>query len=371
MKYTFRELTIEKLVNIIDQKKVDLNPEYQRNFIWSPRDQSDLIDTILKKYPIPNFFMYEDSEEAFEMVDGQQRSKTIFRFVKGLIQSSKDSGKLNFTDCDQEGILNYKLPFVIMRELDSKDSLKDFYVLINKKGKHLNIPEVNKSEFFDTNFLKFANELLNYQNLINLDLFTEAARIRMNDRAYVEELLGYLKLGIKDKKKTVEVLFENDITNNERIELRKRFILIIDIIERLNRKHPIKATRYKQKNDFYTLFNFVNENIDETEEVLEYQYRVLIILDGTDGDGKQLIRPSNEDCDALRKYADNCVTQSNSKDAREYRLSFFNAILKNSDLESNPTLSNLLDYLGEIYEPESVLIKEVGSYKLLDVSQFQ
>lgn len=371
MEYSLKEITIQKLVNIIDERKVDLNPDYQRKFIWSPTDQSDLIDTILKEYPIPNFFLYDDSNGKFEMVDGQQRSKTIHRFVNGLIRSSKKSGSLDFSDCDQEKVLSYRLPFVIISELTSQDSLRDFYVLINKKGKHLNIPEVHKSEFFHTNFLKLANEVLDYQNLINLNLFTEAAMKRMNDRAYVEELLGYLKLGIKDKKKTVEVLYENDITEDDYKQLKQKFNSVIDKIEDLNAHYPIKKTRYRQKNDFYTLFNFVNENTQENDKILQYQYQVLLLLNGTDKDKKPLIRPSNEDCAALKKYADNCVTQSNSKDARERRLEFFNIVLKNQDLTNNPTLTELLEYLGEVFGQELIDTKKVGNYELLDVELLQ
>lgn len=369
MEYTFIELTIKELVNYIDEKKVDLNPDYQRNFIWSSGDQRDLVDTIIREYPIPNFFMYEDMKGEFEMVDGQQRSKTIYRFVKGIIKSTKNLGELTFKDCNHERVLNYRLPFVLISNLEPEDSLKDYYVLINRKGKHLNTPEITKSEFFDTNFLKLANEVLDYQNLINLNLFTEVARKRMNDRAFIEELLGYLKLGIKDKKNAVEELYENDISTSEYVLLKNQFYLIIDKIEYLNNNiYPIKLTRYRQKNDFYTFFNFVNENIDEKKEVLAYQYQILLILDRTDDEGRPFIRPSNEDCDSLKNYALNCVTQSNSKKARNNRLRFFNAILKNKSIEKNHLFISLLTYLGEIYNPELVELRKVNGYQLLDIN---
>lgn len=367
MKYELKELTISDLVNLIDENRVDLNPEYQRNFIWSPNDQSDLVDTILKNYPVPNFFMYENPNGDFEMVDGQQRSKTIYRFVNGLISSSKDTGKLKFSNCEEQSILQYKLPFIIIRELNSSDSLRDFYVLINKKGKHLNVPEVNKSEHLDKNFFQLSNNLLDYQNLIDLNLFTEAARKRMNDRAYIEELLGYLKLGIKDKKNTVARLYSEDISDIEYQQLDQGFKEVIDKIAILNEIHPIKSTRFKQKNDFYTLFNFINENISEEIEILKYQYKILLILDGKDKEGRQLIRPSNEDCEILKYYANNCVTQSNSKDARDKRLLFFDLILKNQDLENNSLLSELLDYLEEEFEVDSIDMVDIGDYNLMDI----
>lgn len=367
MDYKFKEITIEYLVDLIDNEKVDLSPSYQRNFIWSPQDQSDLVDTIIKGYPLPSFFLYEKPNGYYEMVDGQQRSRTIYRFVKGLISSSRESGRIKYSLMIATQTLNYRLPFIFISNLSPKDSLKDFYVLINKKGKHLNTPEVNKSEFHDTNFLKLSEEVLSYQKLIDLDLFSDATSKRMNDRAYIEELLAYLKHGIKDKKDAVEIMYEKDIDNDEYNILINKFYQVIDLIAEINKVFPINKTRYKQKNDFYTLFNFVNENIDFDVNVLKYQYQILVLLSGSDQEGIQFIRPSNEECEPLREYANNCVTQSNSKTAREKRLSFFNAVLKNKDVSKNQVLSDLLRYLSQIYGNPKINLTRIDDFQLLNI----
>lgn len=367
MEYTFKEITIQELVNLIDKDKIDLSPSYQRNFIWSPNDQSILIDTIINGYPLPSFFLYEKPDGNFEMVDGQQRSRTIFRFVKGHISSSNNLGKIKFSESNQDLILCYRLPFILIKNLRKNDSLKDFYVLINKRGKHLNVAEVNKSEFHDTNFLRLSEEVLDYQNFINLNLFSEAVSKRMNDRAFIEELLAYLKFGIKEKKDSVELLYKEDIDTEEYIFLRNKFCKIIDRIEYLNKYWPLKNTRYKQKNDFYTLFNFIDQNMSLDNEVLLHQYKILLVINGTDEDGLQMIRPSNEKCQSLREYAQNCVTQSNSKSARENRLLFFNKILKNVDLDSNSTFLDLLNYLCQVFGEEKVELIKKGEFNILNV----
>ncbi|MAB58515.1 MAG: hypothetical protein CL524_13370 [Aequorivita sp.] len=367
MEYIFVELSITDLIELIDHDNIDLNPEYQRNFIWSPKDQSELIDTILKGYPLPSFFMYDGGANK-EMVDGQQRSKTIYRFIKGDITSSKETGRVFFQSfADSERILNYKLPFVIIVSNEKKETLRDFYVLINKKGKNLNIPEVHKSEFFDTNFMKLANSVLDYQNFIDLNLFKEVTATRMNDRDYVQELLVYLKLGIRDKKTDVVKIFEEDIDEIEFNELKERFESIIDIIKNFNNIEPISKTRYKQKNDFYTLFCFVDKNIDQDINLFNYQYKTLLILNGRDNEGRQFIRPTNEDCESLREYARNCVTQSNSKEARDKRLAFFNSILKNKNYKENEIFIDVWRYLSTIYGFEKINLVKKGEYELMDI----
>ncbi len=81
MNYNFQEFTIKQLFDLVEKNAIDLNPSYQRNFIWSPINQKELIDTILHGYPLPAFFIYSSKEGAYEMVDGQQRTKTIYRFT--------------------------------------------------------------------------------------------------------------------------------------------------------------------------------------------------------------------------------------------------------------------------------------------------
>lgn len=369
MKYSFIEISVEELIKLIDSDNIDLNPEYQRNYIWSTKDQSDLIDTILRGFPIPCFFIYKDEKGKFEMVDGQQRSKTIYRFVKGQISSSGETGSKYFSQIDRIAFLSYKLAFIQLENLESTDSVRKFYVLINKKGVHLNVPEVNKSEHFDKQFMKLANEALDYQNFIELNLFTDATMKRMNDRAYVEELLGYLHLGIKEKKKVVDDIYKIDLSQDEYMQLKELFNHIIDKIVVLNQIRPINKTRYKQKNDFYTLFSFVHENLSADIKILEYQYRILLVLDGLDENGKQFIRPTNEECEPLRNYANNCVTQSNSTHARENRLKFFNAILKNVDVTQNEILQKVLEYFMEVYGEDRIELVPIGEFMLLDVKR--
>src|SRR5690606_13727847 len=142
---------------------------------------------------------------------------------------------------------------------------------------------------------------------------------RMNDRAFIEELLGYLIIGSsKDKKKAVSDLYSKDISEEESKNYATQFKTIIDKIHLLNSVYPISDTRYKQKNDFYTLFSFIYNSTDDLN-ILQYQYGILLVLDREDNDGRQFIRPSNDSCQALKQYATNCITQSNSKAARDKR----------------------------------------------------
>ena len=58
---------------MMNENKINLRPPYQRNFIWPTKDQKFLIESIKKGYPLPNFFILDNGNGNYEMLDGQQR----------------------------------------------------------------------------------------------------------------------------------------------------------------------------------------------------------------------------------------------------------------------------------------------------------
>lgn len=364
MKYQNKEFTIRDLLELVDKNNIDLQPPYQRNFIWTPKDQRLLIDSILRGYPLPSFFMYKKDNGSYEMVDGQQRAKTISRFAKGLIGNSD---KLYIKNIDKDSFYSYRLNYIEISNLNPQtESLEEFYALVNKRGIHLNPAEVNKAFHHDSPFLKLVEEILDLPELQELEIFTDKTIIRMNDRGLIEELIAYLFRGITDKRNAVEDLFDSKKEVADRYEeIKTQSLQIITRINRLNKLKPINATRYKQRNDFYTLFCFVNEHFDFPDQILSYQYGILTFFDE-----QGFITPSNEDCEPFKEYALHCVSQSNSKNARLKRLEFFNAVLCNVNVANNEILEDIEEYLQERFNIDSIQWKRIEKYELLDVNQF-
>ncbi len=358
MKYIIKTIPIKLLVQWIDNDNIDLKPYYQRNDVWTRKDQEALIDSILKGYPLPNFFIYKRTEKQSEMVDGQQRARTIHRFCKNKITNSQ--GKF-FENIDSDSFLNYELCIGEIGDVSDDREIEEFYVLVNKKGKHLTTPEIHKAEFASTNYLSLVEDLLQYQNLMNLNLFTDASSKRMVDRNFIEELVAYLLHGIQDKKEVIEQIYKDDISKEKAEELSKLFKRIIDRIGFMNEIIPIAKTRYKQRNDFYTLFNFANENIGESNDLLRHQYNILVRIG-------PYISPSLVGCLPMRDYALNCVSQTNSKKARQSRLDFFNRLLlnKEKDVSKNEVIADIANFFDSLNIFKVDMI-DISGFYLLDI----
>lgn len=361
MEYKSQEITIKRLIELIEKKRLNLNPPYQRHFIWTLKDQRDLIDSIHKNYPLPSFFILNKGADNYEMVDGQQRANTIYKYYKNEF---RDNDKKWYRETDTEIFLNYRLVIIeITKEnFSAGESIEEFFSLVNKKGVHLNPAEVNQAQYHDSVFLSLVNKIMDYQPLINLDIFTDKTRLRMNDRSLIEELVAYLKFGITDKRNAVDELFNMHIAEQELNELYEKSITVFDVIEYLNKQYPINETRYKQRNDFYTFFCFIHRHITETKPVLLSMYNELVAISNNG-----FITPSNDDCEPFKNYALNCVSQSNSKKARENRLFFFEELLCNENKEGNDIIAEINAFLYQEFGFDKEL-KKVGNYYIIDFS---
>ena len=74
-------ITVELLVSRIKHDEVDLEPDFQRSFVWKAERQSRLIESLLLRIPIPVFYVAADENENWLVVDGVQRMFTIFNYV--------------------------------------------------------------------------------------------------------------------------------------------------------------------------------------------------------------------------------------------------------------------------------------------------
>lgn len=91
-------------------EELQLKAPFQRNPVWTDRQKSYLIDTILHGYPIPELYMQEYTDEAgndvYVIVDGQQRVRACMDFIRGEFslseQDSPDWADMAFDDLSSD-----------------------------------------------------------------------------------------------------------------------------------------------------------------------------------------------------------------------------------------------------------------------------
>ena len=83
---------IKQFRDLAERNNIDLDPSYQRDFVWGDRDSRKLIDSILRGIPLPSIILNhrriregdaagKKKGKIYEIVDGKQRLTTILRFI--------------------------------------------------------------------------------------------------------------------------------------------------------------------------------------------------------------------------------------------------------------------------------------------------
>src|SRR3989339_770758 len=82
------------------EEKTDPRPEYQRGPVWSKKQKQLLIDTILRDLDIPKFYLRAVNNDKYdwEVVDGQQRLRSIWEFRRSEYKTSSDAESIGETE---------------------------------------------------------------------------------------------------------------------------------------------------------------------------------------------------------------------------------------------------------------------------------
>ena len=72
---------VDALVQRLDHKDIVI-PQWQRGFVWTPRQCGRFVESLLLGLPVPGVFFYQDTETGeLVVLDGQQRLLTLKAFI--------------------------------------------------------------------------------------------------------------------------------------------------------------------------------------------------------------------------------------------------------------------------------------------------
>lgn len=131
---------------------LEMNPDYQRDYVWNESDKVALIDSIFNNIDIGKFcFVHLDysSEKLYEILDGKQRVRAILDFYENRFPYK---GKY-FNDLsvqDQNWFENFSISSAQIFNYDKKQILK-YFLLLNKSGKRMSDGQLQKvQEMYDS-----------------------------------------------------------------------------------------------------------------------------------------------------------------------------------------------------------------------------
>ncbi|MDR1249951.1 MAG: HNH endonuclease [Treponema sp.] len=126
--------------------KLNIRPKYQREFVYKDKQRDAVIDTVRKNFPLSVMYWVRNGE-AYEVLDGQQRTISICQFVNNEY-SINDFYWQTLTGDQKEQILNYKLMVYFCEGTDSEKL--DWFRIVNIAGEKLCEQELRNAVYTGT-----------------------------------------------------------------------------------------------------------------------------------------------------------------------------------------------------------------------------
>lgn len=163
----------DRYMSGIEENGLKINPDYQRyDGIWSTKNKSLFIESVILNIPIPSIYLSEDSKGTLIVIDGRQRLSTLFEFMEdkfkltGLTILNRLNGK-KFSKLTGEyakyrtKIEDRSLHISKLRYGTSDTFVIETFERVNTKGAKLNAQEI-RNAINQGKSTELLNQLSNY-----------------------------------------------------------------------------------------------------------------------------------------------------------------------------------------------------------------
>lgn len=218
-------MSINEWVSLYHNEKnkpeIDIHPEFQRYYRWSPEQKSKLIESIFLGIPIPPIFVSQRKDGVWDVVDGLQRLSTIYEFM-GILRDEN----------------NKKIKPLILQKTQYLPSLEgkkwdDEYDLENSISDEERLL-IKRSKISASILLRESDEVAKYELFQRLNtggssLTPQEVRNCMLIMSNRELYLWVRDLSKYDNFQDVIELSENPLQEQYDVELALRFIIFYNI----------------------------------------------------------------------------------------------------------------------------------------------
>lgn len=235
----------------INHDKIILQPDFQRDFIWTVKKQKELIKSVWQGIPIPMFYFSHTKDNKLEVIDGQQRLTTLFGFynINKLPKSIRKRilKNVNLKDVNGKRIPDEEIRRKMERELSLhcvlfdeckvNDSQKyEIFRRLNQGSMNLKPQEIRNCimqsmmPYFNSKIRALARlfktrfgEEFNFTRMLGEELVLRYFVIRKY--GYEKRVSDYINFSVEKRLETIK----NDFSNKEEIDKYAReFKIFID-----------------------------------------------------------------------------------------------------------------------------------------------
>lgn len=184
------DLGVKGIVDDIDEGRISLNIEYQRQYIWDRGKASRLIESLLLNIPIPVCYFAEDEAGVYEVIDGLQRLTAIADYLRGdfgltglpVLKELNGKKHEDLAPRDRRRLENRTIRCIVITEDSHPDIKFDVFERLNTGAAMLTAQELRNSVYRGP-----LNDSLKV--IAGEEYFTSLVGSSSNKRMDLEELL--------------------------------------------------------------------------------------------------------------------------------------------------------------------------------------
>jgi hypothetical protein len=129
------DISIKRVPNMFELYHLNLNPDYQRDHVWTIEQKQKFIGSFLEFDMVPAFWFNFVGQES-EIIDGKQRIQAILDWVSGKIIADCPCGAaIHYNDLDT---LDLRMLNTIMISCNfvrlNRKEVMEFYIRLNSGG---------------------------------------------------------------------------------------------------------------------------------------------------------------------------------------------------------------------------------------------
>lgn len=234
-----QNVNLGALLEMMEYNEIDLMPDFQREGgLWSDKQKSQLIESILLGLPLPSFYFSVDKETGkWLVVDGLQRLTTFdqFWFKKSLkltglefLDGYEGKGVDNLSRSEIRKISGFKINLYVIDKETPKQVKFLIFKRVNTGGLILSTQEIRHAlnQGIPADFVKELSKLAEFELATDYRIKSD----RQQDRDFVNRFLAFYLLGYEENYEGELDSFLNDgmakvgeIDNSERLETKSVF----------------------------------------------------------------------------------------------------------------------------------------------------
>lgn len=271
-----------------------LNPYFQRRAVWKPNTKSFFIDTVVRGWPTPIICIRGKEEDrgrktVWQVIDGQQRLRTLFAYIDPGLLKDYDPNRDAFTVSEahnpeiagltfkelpeklQRRILSYQLSTHILPSSVADGEVLQMFARLNSSDILL-----NRQEYRNATYSGVLKTALYEMAVGQLDrwrrwgLFTEEQIARMREAEFTSDLAMNMVEGMSSKtQQRLDQFYQRYEDAFPQIaELKQRFAAVMDAIETVL-DDEVDKTIYARPIYFFPLYFYFYDRMYGIGSALE------------------------------------------------------------------------------------------------------